>query len=359
MQGVSTKWNVERLCTNKEDDSIIRNISLKIHEGEHIALIAKVGMGKSTLLYTILNETNITQGNIRIKKGLSIGFVSQNAWIRNGTIRDNVIFCSNKSHFNKEKYEQALWASDFAIDVEQMENKDEQIIGERGINLRGGQKIRLSLARALYHDCDLYLLDDIFSAVDIHTSSNIVERLFLNENSLLKKKSVLLVTHQLHLLERMDRTFVMNKGEIVQQGSYHELMDSENISETLRDLLSSTYNVQEETKSIFRTSQNLNNDTDDETDEEEEMSDNESPAIDSQTDEVKEDPKISQIIEFMMSLGKKSTIFLAVVITLGLIEQFAPVFKDYTLSYWTLDEQYEKHSLGFYLTMYNWEDFVK
>ncbi|KAG2382392.1 hypothetical protein C9374_005594 [Naegleria lovaniensis] len=344
MQNVSAKWNFETCNNNTDDDSIIRNISLKIHEGEHVALISKVGMGKSTLLYTILNETNVIQGSVRIKEGLSIGFVSQNAWIRNGTIRENVVFCSN---FDQKRYEIALWASDFAFDVEQMTNKDDQIIGERGINLSGGQKIRLSLARALYHDCDLYLLDDIFSAVDIHTASNIVERLFQSENALLKNKSILLVTHQLHLLKMIDRTFVMNKGEIIQQGTYSEIINSENISDTLNDLLSSTYNVQDETKSIFQTSQHLTEESDN--DEEE---DGESPS-DQQDEEVKEDPKVIQIIEFMMSLGKKSTIFLLGIVSLALIEQFAPVFKDYILSYWIMDEQYEKHSLGYYLSLYN------
>ncbi|KAG2391982.1 hypothetical protein C9374_013467 [Naegleria lovaniensis] len=345
MQNVSAKWNFEPCNNNTYDNSIIRNISLKIHEGEHVALISKVGMGKSTLLYTILNETNIIHGNVRIKEGLSIGFVSQNVWIRNGTIRENVVFCS--SNFDQKRYELALWASDFAIDVEQMTKKDDQMIGERGINLSGGQKIRLSLARALYHDCDLYLLDDIFSAVDIHTASNIVDRLFQSENALLKNKSILLVTHQLHLLKMIDRTFVMDKGEIIQQGSNSEIIDSENMSDTLKDLLSSTHNVQDETKSIFQTSQHLM-----EQSESDEREDGKS-SFESVLEEVREDPKIIQIIEFMMSLGRKSSIFLLSIVTLGLIEQFAPVFKDYILSCWIMDEHYEQHPLVYYFSLYN------
>lgn len=97
-------------------------------------------------------------------------YVAQTSWIQNATIQENILF---RSPLNKERYNEVIRVCCLEKDLEMMEHGDQTEIGERGINLSGGQKQRVQLARAVYQDCDIYLLDDIFSAVDAHTGSEI------------------------------------------------------------------------------------------------------------------------------------------------------------------------------------------
>lgn len=97
-------------------------------------------------------------------------YVAQTSWIQNATIQENILF---GLPMNKEKYKETIRVCSLEKDLEIMEFGDKTEIGERGINLSGGQKQRIQLARAVYQDCDVYLLDDIFSAVDAHTGSDI------------------------------------------------------------------------------------------------------------------------------------------------------------------------------------------
>jgi ATP-binding cassette subfamily C (CFTR/MRP) protein 1 len=100
----------------------------------------------------------------------SIAYVAQTAWIQNGTIQDNILFGRPMDH---RQYHETLRVCCLTVDLLQMESGDQTEIGERGINLSGGQKQRIQLARAVYQDADIYLLDDVFSAVDAHTGSEL------------------------------------------------------------------------------------------------------------------------------------------------------------------------------------------
>ncbi|VAH25241.1 unnamed protein product [Triticum turgidum subsp. durum] len=146
--------------------------------------------------------------------------VTQTAWIRNGTIQENILF---GQPMNAETYKKVIHACCLQKDLEMMEFGDQTEIGERGINLSGGQKQRIQLARAVYQDCDIYLLDDIFSAVDAHTGSTIFKECL---KGLLKNKTVLLVTHQVDFLRNVDTVFVTKNGAIIQSGIYGDLLDS-------------------------------------------------------------------------------------------------------------------------------------
>lgn len=100
----------------------------------------------------------------------STAYVAQTAWIQNGTIQENILF---GLPMDRQKYQEVIKNCCLEKDLEMMEFGDQTEIGERGINLSGGQKQRIQLARAVYQDCDIYLLDDVFSAVDAHTGSEI------------------------------------------------------------------------------------------------------------------------------------------------------------------------------------------
>jgi ATP-binding cassette subfamily C (CFTR/MRP) protein 1 len=177
-----------------------------------------VGSGKSSLLSCIMGEMHKVSGTVSICG--STACVAQTAWIQNGTIQENILF---GQPMHSERYREVIHACCLEKDLEMMEFGDKTEIGERGINLSGGQKQRIQLARAVYQDCDIYLLDDIFSAVDAHTGSAIFKECL---KGILKKKTVLLVTHQVDFLKNVDTVFVMKDGVVIQSGSYNQLLTS-------------------------------------------------------------------------------------------------------------------------------------
>ncbi|KAL0903975.1 hypothetical protein M5K25_026041 [Dendrobium thyrsiflorum] len=170
----------------------LRNINLEISTGQKVAICGEVGSGKSTLLAAVLGEIPKTEGMVHVSG--KIAYVSQNAWIQTGTLRENILF---GSIMDEQKYQETLKRCSLVKDIEMLTYGDLTEIGERGVNLSGGQKQRVQLARALYQDADIYLLDDPFSAVDAHTATSLFNEYVMGA---LSSKTVLLVTHQVDFL---------------------------------------------------------------------------------------------------------------------------------------------------------------
>uniref|UniRef100_A0A0D3CFM4 ABC-type xenobiotic transporter n=1 Tax=Brassica oleracea var. oleracea TaxID=109376 RepID=A0A0D3CFM4_BRAOL len=198
-----------------DEDNVpaLKDINFKVNKGELTAIVGTVGSGKSSLLASVLGEMHRITGQVSVCG--STGYVAQTSWIQNGTVLDNILF---GLPMDREKYNQVLNVCCLEKDLEMMEFGDQTEIGERGINLSGGQKQRIQLARAVYQDCDVYFLDDVFSAVDAHTGSDIFKNCV---RGVLKGKTVLLVTHQVDFLHN-----VMREGKIVESGRYDELVSS-------------------------------------------------------------------------------------------------------------------------------------
>ncbi|XP_022737847.1 ABC transporter C family member 10-like isoform X1 [Durio zibethinus] len=196
----------------------LRNITLEVRMGEKVAVCGEVGSGKSTLLAAILGEVPNVQGSIQ--EFGKITYVSQTAWIQSGTIQENILF---GSAMDRQRYEETLERCSLVKDLELMPHGDLTDIGERGVNLSGGQKQRIQLARALYKNADIYLLDDPFSAVDVHTATCLFNEYVMEA---LSGKAVLLVTHQVDFLPAFDSVLLMSDGEILQAASYHHLLAS-------------------------------------------------------------------------------------------------------------------------------------
>ncbi|KAI3749263.1 hypothetical protein L2E82_19870 [Cichorium intybus] len=146
------------------EGGIVKNLNFSIKKGELVAIVGTVGSGKSSLLSSVIGEMHKISGKVRVCG--STAYVAQTAWIQNGTIQYNIMF---GLPMHTQKYKQVIKNCCLEKDLEMMEFGDQTEIGERGINLSGGQKQRIQLARAVYQDCDIYLLDDVFSAVDAHT----------------------------------------------------------------------------------------------------------------------------------------------------------------------------------------------
>ncbi|RLN23764.1 ABC transporter C family member 14-like [Panicum miliaceum] len=195
---------------------VLRGVDLDIRTGALAAVVGMVGSGKSSLLGCILGEMRKVSGKVKVCG--STAYVAQTAWIQNGTIEENILF---GKPMHRERYKEVIRVCCLEKDLEMMEFGDQTEIGERGINLSGGQKQRIQLARAVYQDCDVYLLDDVFSAVDAHTGTEIFKECV---RGALKNKTVVLVTHQVDFLHNADIIYVMKDGMIVQSGKYDELL---------------------------------------------------------------------------------------------------------------------------------------
>lgn len=123
-----------------------------------------------------------------------------------------------------DKYVDTIQFCELERDLEIMKEGDLTVIGEKGVTLSGGQQARLGLARAVYQDKDIYLLDDPISALDAHVRMNIMRNVL---NGMLKDKTRILVTHSIDFLHLADRIVMMDKGKITAQGTYDELMSNE------------------------------------------------------------------------------------------------------------------------------------
>ncbi|GAB2281544.1 ABC transporter C member 14 [Dionaea muscipula] len=198
-------------------EATLKNLNFRIRKGELAAIVGTVGSGKSSLLASILGEMHKIRGKVKVCG--TTAYVAQTSWIQNGTIQENILF---GSPMNESRYRETLRVCSLEEDLEMMEFGDQTEIGERGINLSGGQKQRIQLARAVYQDCDIYLLDDVFSAVDAHTGSQIFKE---SVRGALRDKTVILVTHQVDFLHNVDLILVMRDGMIVQSGKYNDLVE--------------------------------------------------------------------------------------------------------------------------------------
>ncbi|KAG0378058.1 hypothetical protein BGX24_004851 [Mortierella sp. AD032] len=196
----------------------LTNINLTVPKGSLTAVVGRVGQGKSSLISALIGEMYKRQGRVIVSG--TVAYVSQVAWILNGSLRDNILF---GLPFHQTKYDRIVASAGLLPDIRILPAGDATEIGERGINLSGGQKQRVALARAAYQDADIYLLDDPLSAVDAHVDQHLWDRL-VGPGGLLKDKTRVLITHGIHHLNGTDQILVMKGGEIAETGTYEDLM---------------------------------------------------------------------------------------------------------------------------------------
>lgn len=201
----------------------LENISLSVLDGQLYSIVGPVGSGKSTLLAAILGDTYKLEGNVTVRG--SVAYIPQTPWIMNATIRDNILF---GKPMDTTLYNATLEACALVPDLESMSGGDMTEIGERGINLSGGQKSRISIARAVYARADLYLVDDALSAVDAHVGRHIFDNV-LGANGVLKSKARILVTHGIQYLSKTDKVLMLADGKIGECGNYNELMQKKSL----------------------------------------------------------------------------------------------------------------------------------
>ncbi|XP_050673524.1 ATP-binding cassette subfamily C member 4-like isoform X1 [Leptidea sinapis] len=211
IQDVSAHWIENGPIT-------LRNINLTIPKGKLCAIIGSVGSGKSSILHLLLNELRSKRGRVYLSGPLS--YACQEPWLFVASVRQNILF---GLPYNQKKYKEVVRVCALQKDFQQFPHGDQTLVGERGASLSGGQRARINLARAVYRQADIYLLDDPLSAVDAHVGRQLFDECI---NGYLRHTTRILVTHQLHYLKAADYIVIMNNGMIETKGTYTELLQS-------------------------------------------------------------------------------------------------------------------------------------
>jgi ATP-binding cassette subfamily C (CFTR/MRP) protein 4 len=219
-------------------------LTLEVKKGELVIVVGPVGSGKSSLLMSIMGELETISGSIAAND--KIAYVEQEPWLTSSPARDNII---TNNEFNEDFYQEVIHACCLREDIENMPMKDRTVIGERGLNISGGQKARFSLARAVYADKDLYLLDDPLSALDVHVAKRIFRECI---QETLGGKTRILVTHLTNFMKYADRVIVMKDGQVEFNGTYQELTKDTETYETYTQMASesNTEEVQAKTEDV-------------------------------------------------------------------------------------------------------------
>ena len=214
---------------NKEDDIVLKDINLKIAGGKMSALVGHSGSGKSTILNLIPRFYNIKNGEIIVDsqsinevkiKSLrqKISLVSQDTTLFDDTIKNNIAY-ANLDATNAE-IEEAAKLSFCEEFINELPNKYETIIGENGIRLSGGEKQRISIARAMLKKSSIILLDEATSSLDSETEEKIQNALDI----LTKNRTTIVIAHRLSTILNSNKIFVVDKGKIISSGNHEELL---------------------------------------------------------------------------------------------------------------------------------------
>ncbi|KAK9680179.1 ABC transporter transmembrane region [Popillia japonica] len=197
----------------------LTNLNLNIKPGSLYAVVGSVGSGKSSLLQLFLKELPLSSGILEVNGNIS--YASQEPWLFVSSVRNNILF---GQQFIRSVYSEVVKVCALGRDFEQFPQGDKTLVGERGVSLSGGQRARINLARAVYREADIYLLDDPLSAVDAHVGKELFEECIIKY---LKGKTRILVTHQLQFLKQVDQIIIVDNGQIEKVGTFEELSENE------------------------------------------------------------------------------------------------------------------------------------
>ncbi|MEO5668195.1 MAG: ABC transporter ATP-binding protein, partial [Bdellovibrionota bacterium] len=240
---------IQNLNLTMGEKNLLKNVSVKIDKPEFVAIVGPVGSGKTLFVQSLLGEIPAHFGRYRIQ-GENVGllsenqlkskfsFVPQDGFIASTTIRNNVLLeydvpDDSSSSDLMSRAQTALESAKLSLDAEGFSDKEETVLGERGVNLSGGQRQRLGLARSLFTERPLLVLDDALSAIDVNTERAMIDTLF---KSRLKDKLTLLITHRHLMLPLTDRVLFFKEGKLVADGRYDHLMsDSQEFREFMRE----------------------------------------------------------------------------------------------------------------------------
>ena len=205
-------------CAYKAESQVLSEVTLHFHGREFVGVCGAVGCGKSSLLQAMLKELPVISGNSSHQG--KIAYVPQVPWVFSGTVRENILFYHS---LDVERLKTVIEACGLESDIATFPDGDLTVIGENGVVLSGGQRARVSLARAVYADADIYLLDDPLSAVDAKVGRHIFEKCIVG---VLKQRLRVLVTHNIQYLQHADRVILLEKGRVAERQAYSDIIQS-------------------------------------------------------------------------------------------------------------------------------------
>ncbi|KAJ6552953.1 multidrug resistance-associated ABC transporter [Mycena capillaripes] len=352
---------------------ILMDLTLNFPPGELSLICGKLGSGKTLLLLALLGEADVLSGQMMCPRSPAdsvacfaagshptkedwviqgiCAYVPQAAWLQNASIKDNILF---NLPYDEERYKLTLEVCALVSDLEILEDGDESEIGERGVNISGGQKARVSLARALYSRASILLLDDVLSAVDAHTAHHLYHSCLRGE--LMQGRTVILVSHHVQLCTPGARYVVaLDNGRVQFQGSRDEFKSS-GVMNGLVQSTSTTAEIQDvkEEAAIDALDVAKKNNTDSDT----------IVAVPTPTTNVEKKQARKFLEEEKRAVGRVAwsvwkTLILAsgsgwywaLFILIYLIAAFAPVVENGWLSYWSRGGE-SSHVPLFYLSIY-------
>lgn len=253
-EDVSVGWPADKADDDEEEEGedrfLLRDLNLAFPKKGLSVISGRTGSGKSLLLASILGECDVLQGTIKVPVPLpikdrfdhqatsanwnidsAIAYVAQIPWIENATIKDNILF---GLPYNEERYQKTLFACALQKDLEMMPDGELTDIGANGVNLSGGQRWRVSFARALYSRAGILVMDDIFSALDAHTGRHVFEHALTGE--LGQGRTRVLVTHHVALcLPKTDYSVLLENGCVKYAGTIDDLRKENHLNDILQE----------------------------------------------------------------------------------------------------------------------------
>jgi len=199
-------------------DPFLSGISLSVPKGDLLAVVGRVGSGKSSLLSGILGEMFKLSGTVELRG--KVAYAAQTPWLLSATLRDNILF---GAEYDQELYETVIEACALVDDLAMLRDGDETQVGEKGITLSGGQKARISLARTVYARADIYLLDDPLSSVDAHVARHLFDKV-IGPNGLLRGKARILCTNAIPFCQQADELIMVRDGKILERGTFQSVL---------------------------------------------------------------------------------------------------------------------------------------
>lgn len=209
---------------------VLRDVSLAIPKGLAVGFVGATGSGKTTLVDLILGLLEPVKGNVyidgkEIKENLrawqrNIGYIPQFIYLSDDTICNNIAFGLNKEDIDKKRVEKAVKAAQLDDFIKRLPEGIDTIIGERGIRLSGGQKQRIGIARALYNDPEVLVMDEATSSLDNVTEKFVIEAI----EKLKQDRTVIIIAHRLTTVKNCDKLYILKEGKIVSEGNYEELL---------------------------------------------------------------------------------------------------------------------------------------
>ncbi len=206
---------------------ILQNISLEIGQGQKIGIIGKSGAGKSTLIDLILGLIKPTKGKIVMDDSnldnylrdwqKQIGYVPQDIYLSDDTIKNNIAFGLNANDISQEAILKSIKLSRLKDYIDSLEEKENTVVGNRGIRVSGGQKQRIGIARALYHNPKILILDEATSSLDTINEKKIMEEIYNNVENM----TLIIVTHRHKSVSRCDKVYLLDNGKIIDEGKLY------------------------------------------------------------------------------------------------------------------------------------------